>query len=116
MKSIDCGLTETPVVPLREMVRGENPPAVENFHVRSRAVSVCAPDISVPHPLHVTYENIGFRIASTLLRSITGGLMGSAQLGGVPQGTSNERALSSESFGSHERTQRLFASACTWFR
>src|SRR5271170_3695808 len=114
MNSIDWGLTETPVVPPSEIVRGENPPATENFHARSRAVSVWAPepDIGSPHPAHVTYEKFGLRIASGSLRPIAGGWPSvdgpasgasiGAHAGGVDHGTSKDRALSSESAGSQE--------------
>src|ERR1700722_9316208 len=120
MKSIDWGLTATAVAPLSEIVSGENPPATVNFHARSRAVSVCAldPVIGAPQPPHVTYENMGLRIASPSLRPICGNVLGSAHAGAVDHGTSKERELSSESFGSHESTQRFGSAgscdACTW--
>ncbi len=89
-------------------------------------MSVWAPPVSGPHPPHVTYEKSGLRIASTSLRSMGNASVFGVQLG-VPeldsdasQGTSNERALSSASCGSHERTQRFSvagsADAFTWCR
>src|ERR1700734_4420596 len=117
MKRIDCGLTAVVVFCESDTVTGVKPPWSENFQTMSRWVSVWSLSARVTHPLHMTKENMGFRMARTLLRSRFAGSAGGAQAGGSDQGMSKARAFSRTSVGLQPITQRLVAgSAWMWCR
>src|ERR1700733_830783 len=109
MKRIDCGLTATWLPPVIEIVTGTKPPVIENFHCMSLVVSEWSLLTRGVHPLHMTNENMGFRMASGLLRSSDGTDEGGVHAGAVPHGTSGARAFLSTSFGLHVGTHRFVA-------